>query len=106
VQEAGIACAPVATLRDALHGEIAAERQLLVAVDDRRGGSRQVIAPAARLSETPNRVRGAAPRRGEHNEAVLREVLGYDAARIAALRRCGALQQDPEPAPAAAEAAP
>jgi crotonobetainyl-CoA:carnitine CoA-transferase CaiB-like acyl-CoA transferase len=34
---------------------------------------------------------GRAPTVGEHSEAVLRDVLGYDAARIAALRASGAL---------------
>ena len=98
VQQAGIACAPVVSLVDALRGEIAEERDLLVPVDDRRGGTRPVIAPAARLSETENRVRGRAPERGEHNDAVLREVLGYGDDRIAALRDAGVLREETQSA--------
>ncbi|MDH4190407.1 MAG: CoA transferase [Betaproteobacteria bacterium] len=43
-----------------------------------------------RLSATPGAIRRAAPRLGEHTEEVLRG-LGYDAARIAALRDKGAI---------------
>lgn len=95
--EAGIACAPVVSLPDALHGPLAQERGLLTRVDDRRGGTRPVVEPAARFSRSANRVRGPAPRRGEHNADVLRELLGWDDARIAALRRDGVLlEADPD----------
>lgn len=89
--EAGIACAPVVSLRDALTGELARERDLLVEVDDRRGATRPVVRAPARFSHTQNRVRGAAPRCGEHNAEVLAGVLGYDEARIAALQEAGVL---------------
>jgi crotonobetainyl-CoA:carnitine CoA-transferase CaiB-like acyl-CoA transferase len=89
--EAQIACAPVVSLPDALHGPLAEERALLVDVDDRRGGRRPVVQPAARFSRSENCVRGPAPRRGEHNREVLREVLGWDDARIDALQRAGVL---------------
>jgi len=95
--EAGIACAPVVSLRDALHGPLARERDLLVPVDDRRGGTRPLVRPAARFSRSSNRVRGPAPRRGEHNAAVLRDLLDLDEERIEALRRAGVLLEgDPD----------
>ncbi len=95
--EAEIACAPVVSLPDALHGPLARERELLVAVDDRRGGERPVVRPAARFSRSSHRVRGPAPRRGEHNGEVLRELLGWDDAQIDELRRAGVLlEADPE----------
>ena len=49
------------------------------------------MAMPARLSAGENRVRGPAPRRGEHNRDVLANVLGYDDERIRALAACGAL---------------
>jgi crotonobetainyl-CoA:carnitine CoA-transferase CaiB-like acyl-CoA transferase len=49
------------------------------------------VQPAARFSRSENCVRGPAPRRGEHNREVLREVLGWDDARIDALQRAGVL---------------
>jgi formyl-CoA transferase len=39
-----------------------------------------------RMSATPPQVRSAPPMLGEHTQAVLRDVLGYDEAAIAALR--------------------
>ena len=82
LDEARLAYAVVETLRAALTGPLARERDVLVAVDHRRGGVRCVVRPAARLSRSSNRVRGRAPRRGEHSAEVLGEILGYGEARI------------------------
>jgi CoA:oxalate CoA-transferase len=91
--EARIACAPVATLREAMTGELAQERELLSWVDDRRGGRRPIVRPPARFSASKNQVRGPAPRCGEHNEEVLRELLGYPPDRIRELQQAGVLAQ-------------
>jgi len=92
---ARIACAPVVTLREALTGDFARERALLVATDDRRGGTRPVTRLPYRFSAAEVRARRPAPLRGEHNAEVLREVLGWDDARIAALARAGVLLAEP-----------
>jgi CoA:oxalate CoA-transferase len=89
--EAGIACGPVLSMREALASDLSAERDLLVEVDDRRGGKRPLVKPPARFSASTNAVRAAAPRRGEHNREVLAELLGYDAARIDRLEADGVL---------------
>jgi crotonobetainyl-CoA:carnitine CoA-transferase CaiB-like acyl-CoA transferase len=91
LETAGLACAPVVSLREALLGPLATERSLLEHVDDRRGGTRPVVRPAARLSAAQNRVRGPAPRRGEHNAEVLRELLGVGDDEVAAFERAGVL---------------
>ena len=91
LDEAGLACAAVVPLRDALSGPLARERDLLTEVDDRRGGVRPVVRAPARFSNTRNEIRGVPPRRGEHNAEVLGELLGYDAARVAALESAGVL---------------
>ena len=44
-----------------------------------------------RLSETPGAVRWSGPALGAHTDEVLREVLGFDAERIASLRRDGVI---------------
>ncbi len=49
----------------------------------------QNVAP--RLSDTPGAVRHPGPALGEHTEAVLTGVLGYDAARVARLRGAGVI---------------
>ena len=92
--DAGIACAPVTSMHAALTGPIARERDLLVAVDDRRGGTRSVVRPPARFSVSSNRVRGPAPRLGEHITSVLADLLGYDADRVAALEASGVLRRE------------
>jgi len=99
VEAAGLACAPVVPLREALTGELAQERELLSRVDDRRGGTRPVVRSPWRFSRSEAKVRGPAPRRGEHNGEVLREWLGYDEARIEALRAAGVLAAEPTDGP-------
>lgn len=88
--EAGVACAPVVPILEALTGPLAEERELLVEVDDRRGGSRRLVRSPARFSLSRNEVRGPAARRGEHNREVLAEI-GYAPERIALLERDGVL---------------
>lgn len=86
-----IACAAVVTLRDALTGDFARERELLHDVDDRRGGTRPVTRLPYRFSATQLRAGRAAPRRGEHNAEVMREVLGFGEERVAELIAAGVL---------------
>ncbi len=83
--DAGVACAPVVPILDALTGPLAVERDLLVEVDDRRGGTRPLVRSPARFSATRNEIRGRSARRGEHNREVLAAVLGYDEAKISDL---------------------
>lgn len=89
--DAGVAAAPVVPIFEALHGELARERSLLVDVDDRRGGTRPLVRPPARFSHARNEIRGRAARRGEHNREVLRDLLGYDDGLIADLEQAGVL---------------
>jgi CoA:oxalate CoA-transferase len=93
--EARIPCAAVVTLREALTGPFANERELLLRVDDRRGGERPVVRLPYRFSRTRAAPARSAPWRGEHNAEVLRDVLGYDDDRIAALERAGVLLAGP-----------
>lgn len=91
LEAAGVPCAPVVPILDALTGPLAKERSLLVEVDDRRGGTRPLVRSPARFSESRNEIRGRAARRGEHNREVLASVLGYDDDRIRALEDQGIL---------------
>jgi len=89
--KAGIASAPVVPMLDALTGPLAQERDLLVEVDDRRGGTRLVVRPPARFSASKNAIRAQTPRRGEHNRSVLRELLRYSDDRIRELEQSAVL---------------
>ncbi|MEN8182438.1 MAG: CoA transferase [Myxococcota bacterium] len=93
LEEKNLPCAAVRSLREALEGEFARERELLLPVDDRRGGTRRVTRLPYRFSRSELRPVRSAPTRGEHNEEVLRELLGLDAERIRALRESGAILQ-------------
>jgi len=55
-------------------------------------GTMTVEGSRFRLSRTPARIERPGPTFGEHNDHVLREILGYDDARIAELAIAGALQ--------------
>jgi CoA:oxalate CoA-transferase len=95
LEGAGLAAAPVQSLEAALRGPIAEERGLLVTVDDRRGGTREVVRAPYHFDGETCPVSRPAPRRGEHNGEVLAEVLGYAPARIRELAERGVLQWDP-----------
>ncbi|MCC6383276.1 MAG: CoA transferase [Dehalococcoidia bacterium] len=64
-------------------------RGMVVEIDSPVGKVKQVgVGP--KLSETPGSVRGTAPLIGQHTDEIL-AALGYDSARIAALRESGAV---------------
>ena len=50
-------------------------------------GKTRVLGMPVRLSQTPGRVRTAAPEFGQHTEQILLDVLGYDWDRISELRK-------------------
>lgn len=91
LEEAGLSCAPVQTLREALTGPFARERELLTDVDDRRGGTRPIVRLPYRFSHSAMGTLTPAPRRGEHNREILAEVLGLKEERIRELESSGVL---------------
>lgn len=95
LEDAGLSVGLVASLPDALHGPIARERGLLVAVDDGRGGTRSVVRAPYWFGGETCPIRRPAPKRGQHNREVLCELLGYDEARVRELERAGVLVASP-----------
>jgi formyl-CoA transferase len=69
-----ILCAPVQTLSEALDDEQAQANQMITTMPHARGGEVRVLNPPITLSDTPFSIRHRAPRLGEHNGDVLREV--------------------------------
>lgn len=69
-----ILCAPVQTLSEALDDEQARANQMITTMPHARGGDVKVLNPPITLSETPFSIRQRAPRLGEHNAEVLREI--------------------------------
>jgi len=81
-------CSPVKSLREALDDPQTKMNGMLVETTDGRPETLRMVGTPVHLSASPLEIRHAPPRLGEHTDAVLRE-LGYDDARIAALRAEG-----------------
>jgi crotonobetainyl-CoA:carnitine CoA-transferase CaiB-like acyl-CoA transferase len=87
---AGVPAAPVHTIAEVARDPHLWEREMLVKLDDPLAGEMYLPGATIKLSKTPSRL-GPVPTPGQHTEEVLRQVLGYDTERIAALRRAGAV---------------
>jgi crotonobetainyl-CoA:carnitine CoA-transferase CaiB-like acyl-CoA transferase len=87
---AGVPCGPINDVRGALVDPQTAARGLVNETEHPTFGTARWIGSPVRVGE-PAAQHRRAPQLGEHTEDVLRELLGYDAARIAALRAAGAI---------------
>ena len=83
-------CAPVKSLAEALEDPQTLHNGMIAEVQYDGIGAMRLVGSPVHLSDAPFGIRIAPPRLGEHGEAVLRE-LGYDDAKIAALRDAGAV---------------
>jgi CoA:oxalate CoA-transferase len=81
-----IPCSPINNMKQICEDPIIRHRNMLVTVDQPDVGPIRIAGSPIRLSETPGRVESPAPLLGEHSEEILRTVLGYDRARIEALK--------------------
>lgn len=90
-EKEAIPCSRINNLQQICEDPIIAHRNMLVTVDQPGVGPLKIAGSPIRLSETPGRVESPAPRLGEHSEAVLKRVLGYDTARIEALKAAGVI---------------
>jgi crotonobetainyl-CoA:carnitine CoA-transferase CaiB-like acyl-CoA transferase len=91
---AGIPCGPINDVRAALADPQTAARDLVTEVDHPAFGTARWIASPVRVGQ-PSPEHRRAPGLGEHTEAVLRHLLGYDEAEIARLRGAGAFGDAP-----------
>ncbi len=90
---AGGASAPVRTIVEAQHEPHSVSREMLIEMEHPKVGKLKVAGSGFKMSETPGRVAGRAPGLGEHNEAVLRDILGYSPETIDQLRKLGVITQ-------------
>jgi crotonobetainyl-CoA:carnitine CoA-transferase CaiB-like acyl-CoA transferase len=88
---AGIPWGPVATIPDVLESEQLAAREMLVDVEHPTLGTLKLPGIPIKLSASPGSVRKAPPLVGEDTDAVYRELLGFDDAKLAELRKGGAI---------------
>lgn len=88
-----IGCGPINTLDQVFEDPHVKARGMVVNIPHPLAGpdGAQLIASPLRLSETPVEYRHHPPLLGQHTDEVLRDVLGYDADKIAGLRESGAI---------------
>ncbi|WDD94476.1 CoA transferase [Burkholderia sp. FERM BP-3421] len=91
LEAAGVPCGPINSLDEVFANEQVVARGLEVELPHPSGANVRLVRNPIRMSGTPPEAKSAPPLLGEHTDAVLREVLGYDDAAIAALRAARAI---------------
>ena len=91
----GVPCAPVLSVKETLSHPHFLERGTVRTVTDPVAGSFQIPGMPIRTCDYPADLPYVAPLLGEHNAAILSELLGMNAAEIAALGANGVLVEGP-----------
>ncbi|MEX2081094.1 MAG: CoA transferase, partial [Dehalococcoidia bacterium] len=92
LQASGVPCHRVTTTFDVLADPQLAHRGHFITVDHPEVGSVPIESSRLRLSRTPARVPSAAPTMGQHNEFVLRDILGLSDDQVVEVVAGGALE--------------
>jgi crotonobetainyl-CoA:carnitine CoA-transferase CaiB-like acyl-CoA transferase len=90
LNEAGVPCGPINTIDQVFADPQIRHLGMAQPVCSHERGDTELVGQPVIMSRTPSSIRTPPPTMGEHTEAIL-EDLGYDAARIAALRDAGAI---------------
>ena len=90
-----VPCGPIMSTEDLFNDEHVKGRQMMVELDHPQRGKWWNVGMPIKLSDSPARIERS-PLLGEHTDEILRDVLGYDEARIAALRKSTALSAPPK----------
>ena len=92
--EAGLPYSPINTIKQICEDPHIQYRKMLVEIDQPVVGKMRIANSPIRLSETPGGVFAPAPLLGQHSEDVLRDVLGYDQAKIDTLKKAGIINNE------------
>jgi formyl-CoA transferase len=92
-----VPCGPVMGTEDLTHDEHVRGRGMWVELDHPQRGKWWNVGMPIKLSDSPARIERS-PLLGEHTDEVLKEVLGYDEAKINSLRSAGAFSAPPKKA--------
>jgi crotonobetainyl-CoA:carnitine CoA-transferase CaiB-like acyl-CoA transferase len=94
LEEKGVPCAPVNDLKSALEDEITKELQMVVDIEHKGAGlTFQAVGNPIRAANSGETRYSSPPCLGEHTEAVLRQIVGYDDDEIARLILNGVVVQ-------------
>ena len=97
LQAAGVSAMPVLTVPELMADPHLAERGFFEEVAHREAGIWKMDGPAWRFDRSPAHVRLPAPCFAEHNDYVLRELLGLSEEEVAELEREGVTAREPLP---------
>jgi len=86
LESASIPCGPINTIKEVFEDPQVLHRKMLVEVDHPTAGKLKMAGIPVKFSETEASIRRPPPTLGEHTLEVLGEVLGYERARVEALR--------------------
>ena len=92
-----VPCGPIMGTADLANDEHVHGRQMWVELDHPQRGKWFNVGMPIKLSASPPRIERS-PLLGEHTDQVLQEVLGYDEAKIKALKQAGAFSAPPKKA--------
>jgi crotonobetainyl-CoA:carnitine CoA-transferase CaiB-like acyl-CoA transferase len=95
LEEHRVPYAPVLSVEQAMHHPHLREREIVRKVSDRFLGELDLPGFPLRFSEFPRHLELEAPTLGEHNEEILRELLGLPPERIRQLETAGIVQRGP-----------
>jgi len=90
-----VPCGPIMGTDDLANDAHVRGRQMWVELDHPQRGTWWNVGMPIKLSDSPARIERS-PLLGEHTEQVLKEVLGFDDAKIAALKQAGAFSAPPK----------
>ena len=89
--EAGVTIGPVYDIAQIVQDDYVLEREALIEIPDEEMGELPTHSVVPRMSGTPGALKNAAPRVGEHNEVLLKPLLGE--AEYARLCAAGAISR-------------
>lgn len=89
-----IPCGPILSMKELAEDQSLRATGTVVEVDHPTRGKYLTVGNPIKLSDSPVEVRRS-PLLGEHNDEILREVLGFDDATIARYKSAGALGEEP-----------
>jgi formyl-CoA transferase len=94
LNELDVPCGPIMSTEDLFNDEHVKLREMMVELDHPQRGKWYNVGMPIKLSASPTKVERS-PTLGEHTPEILREVLGYDAGRVADLTSAGTFSLPP-----------